>query len=138
MDIKGLSTEFLEEIVVNYDNIKEEIKKRKKRGKEFRFNKGDIIFKKDKYNNHFFLHIKEIDKNNDNVICDEIELRNDGTFIMYEEELFSYEDTKWNKYKVVNSSIYSTLEGLINEYSKHVDLLTESTYKDLQTIIKQI
>ena len=58
--------------------------------------------------------------------------------VMYEEEWFSYEDTKWNKYKVVNSSIYSTLEGLINEYSKHVDLLTESTYKDLQTIIKQI
>ena len=55
MDIKGLR-------VVNYDNIKEEIKKRKKRGKEFRFNKGDIIFKKDKYNNHFFLHINEIDK----------------------------------------------------------------------------
>ena len=69
MDIKGLR-------VVNYDNIKEEIKKRKKRGKEFRFNKGDIIFKKDKYNNHFFLHIKEIDKNNDNVFCDDIILRN--------------------------------------------------------------
>lgn len=137
MNVKDFSTETLEEIVASIDTIKKELKKRKENENNFLFNVGDVIFTKNNNNDYFLLHIKEIDINNNNVVVDELVLRNSSTFDMFEDEWYYYDETKWNEYtKIENSEMFDSIEDIIYVYDKQIDDLTIKTYKELKTLVK--
>lgn len=136
MEVKDFSTETLEDIVGNYETIKNELKKRKENKKHFSFNVGDVIFCKNNVNDYFILQIKEVDINNNNVVVDELILRNNGTFDMYEDEWYYYDETNWKEYtKMRNNQIFNSVKEVINEYNKKIDLIEETTYKELKKLI---
>lgn len=136
MEVKDFSTETLEDIVANFETIKNELKKRKANKNNFSFNVGDVIFCKNNNNEYFVLQIKEVDINNNNVVVDEFILRNNGTFDMFEDEWYYYDETNWKEYtKMRNNKIFNSLKEVIYEYNKKFDLLEETHYKELKKLI---
>lgn len=136
MEVKDFSTETLEDIVANYETIKNELKKRKADNNNFSFNVGDVIFCKNNNNDYFVSQIKKVDINNNNVVVDELVLHNNGTFNMFEDEWYYYYATNWKKYtKMRNNQIFNSLKEVINEYNKKIDFFEETTYKELKTLI---
>lgn len=136
MELRDFSTETLEDIVANYETIKNELKKRKANNNNFSFNVDDVIFSKNNNNDYFVLQIKEVNINYDNVVVDEFILRNGGTFDMFEDEWYDIEETNWKEYtKMRNNQIFNSLKEVINEYNKKIDFIEATTYKELKTLI---
>ena len=107
MEVKDFSTETLEDIVANFETIKNELQKRKADNNNFSFNVGDVIFCKNNNNDYFVSQIKKVDINNNNVVVDELVLHNNGTFDMFEDEWYYYA-TNWKGYtKMRNNQIFN-------------------------------
>lgn len=136
MELRDFSTKTLEDIVANYETIKNELKKRKANNNNFSFNVDDVIFSKNNNNDYFVLQIKEVNINDDNVVVDELILRNNGIFDMFEDEWYDIEETNWKEYtKMRNNKIFNSLKEVINEYNKKIDFIEATTYKELKTLI---
>ena len=135
MELRDFSTETLEDIVANYETIKNELKKRKA-DNNFSFNVSDVIFRKNNNNDYFVLQIKEVDINDDKVVVDELVCRNSGLFNILEDEWYDIEETNWKEYtKMRNNKIFNSLKEVINEYNKKIDFIKETTYKELKKLI---
>ena len=136
MNFSKYTTQELEFIISNFDNLKRELEKRNiKESDKFSFKSGDVIHSK-QGNDNFLLKIKEIDKRNNNVVADEIVIRDGGLFDAYVEEWYSIEHTKWNKYvKIEDSEIFENLFNIIDKYNDDVQKLEDDTYLKLKNEI---
>ena len=90
MNFSKYTTKELEFITSNVELLKKELKKRHiKELNDFPFKVGDVIHTKHD-NDNFLLKIKEIDKRNNNIVVDEIIIRDCGLFDAYVDEFINY------------------------------------------------
>lgn len=136
MNISKYTTQELEFIISNVELLKKELEKRNiKESDDFPFKVGDVIHSK-QCDDNFLLKINKIDKRNDNVVTDEIILRDDGTFDVYVEEWHSIEYTEWHEYlKIEDSEIFENLLNIIYKYNDDVQQLEDDTYLKLKNEI---
>ena len=86
---------------------------------------GDVIHSKHD-NDNYLLKIKEIDKRN-NIVVDEIVIRDSGLFDYYVDECFDIDTTDWSEYiKIGDSNIFENLSKIIDEYDNTVQQLSDS------------
>ena len=101
MNLSKYTTQELEFIISNFGDLKRELEKRHiKESNNFPFKVGDVIHTKYDGKN-FLLKIKEIDKRNNDVVADEIIIRNDGScglFESYVDEWYDIDNTEWYEY----------------------------------------
>ena len=136
MNFSKYTTQELEFITSNVELLKKELEKRNiKESDNFIFKTGDVIHSK-QGNDNSILKIKKIDKRNDNVVVDEIILRDDGIFDVYVEEWYSIEYTEWDEYvKIEDSEIFENLLNIIDKYNDDVQKLENDTYLKLKNEI---
>ena len=88
MNFSKYTTKELEFITSNVELLKKELEKRRiKELDDFPFKVGDVIHTKHD-NDNFLLKIKEIDKRNNNIVVDEIVIRDGGLFYACVDEWF--------------------------------------------------
>ena len=135
MNFSKYTTQELEFITSNVELLKKELEKRNvKESDDFPFKSGDIIHSK-QCDANIILKIKEIDKRNDNVVADEIIIRDDGTFDGYVDEWHDIE-TEWNEYvKIEDSEIFENLLNIIDKYNDEVQQLENDAYLKLKNEI---
>ena len=136
MNFSKYTTQELEFIISNFDNLKRELEKRNiKESDNFPFKSGDVIHSK-QGNDNSILKIKKIDKRIDRVVVAEIVIRDDGRFNVYVEEWYSIEYTEWNEYvKIEDSEIFENLLNIIDKYNDEVPQLDNDTYLKLKNEI---
>ena len=135
MNFNKYTTQELEFIISNFDDLKSELEKRNiKESDDFIFKSGDVIHLK-QGNDNSILKIKKIDKRNDRVIADEIVISDYGLFNAYVDEWHDIE-TEWNEYvKIEDSEIFENLLNIINKYNDEVQQLHDDTYLKLKNEI---
>lgn len=136
MNFSKYTTQELESIISNFDDLKIELKKRRiKESNDFIFKIGDVIHTKWD-NNNLLLKIKEIDKINNNVVADEIIIREYGSFDTYTDEWFDIDRTEWHEYvKIEDSEIFKNLLNIINKFDNDLKQLNDDTYLKLKNEI---
>lgn len=135
MDFSKYTTQELEFITSHVEFFEKELEKRRiKELDDFLFKVGDVIHSK--YNNdNYLLKIKEIDKRN-NIVVDEIVIRDSGLFDYYVDECFDIDTTDWSEYvKIGDSEIFENLSKIIDEYDNTVQQLSDNTYLKLKNEI---
>jgi len=136
MNFCKYTTQELEFIVSNFDKLKRELEKRNvKESGGFLFNTGDVIHLK--YNNdNFLLKIKGIDKRNNNVVIDEIIIKDGGSFDVYVDEWYDIDNPEWSEYvKIEDSKIFENLLVIINKYNNEAQQLCDDAYLKLKNEI---
>ena len=130
MNFSKYTTKELEFITSNVELLKKELEKRHiKELNDFPFKVGDVIHTKHDDDN-FLLKIKEINKRNNNIVVDEIVIR-DGV-----DEWFDIDRTEWYKYtKIEDSEVFENLLNIINKYNDDVQQLNDDTYLILKNEI---
>lgn len=136
MNFSKYTTKELEFITSNVELLKKELEKRRiKELDDFPFKVGDVIHTKHD-NDNFLLKIKEIDKRNNNIVADEIIIRNCGLFDAYVDEWFDIDRTEWHEYvKIEDSEIFENLNKIIDEYDNTVQQLSDNAYLKLKNEI---
>lgn len=126
MNFSKYTTQELEFIISNFDNLKRELEKRNiKESDDFIFKSGDVIHLK-QGNDNFILKIKKIDKRNDRVVAAEIVIRDDGFFDAYTDEWYDIKYTEWNEYvKIEDSEIFENLFNIIDKYNDDLQQLND-------------
>lgn len=129
MNLSKYTTQELEFIISNFDDLKRELKKRNIiESDNFTFEIGDVIHSKDG-NDNFLLKIKEIDIINNSVITDKIVIRDRGLFGAYVDEWFDIDTTEWYEYtKIDDSEIFENLLKIIDKYNDDVQQLNDDVY----------
>lgn len=136
MNFAKYTTQELEFITSNIEFLKKELKKRHiKELDDFPFKVGDVIHSK--YDNdNYLLKIKEIDKVNNDIVVDEIAIRDGGLFDYYVGEWFNIDTTDWSEYvKIEDSEIFENLSKIIDEYDNTVKQLGDNAYLKLKNEI---
>ena len=134
MSFSNYTTRELEFIISNFDDLKRELEKRNiKESDGFPFNTGDVIYSK-QGNDNFLFKINEIDKRNNNVIADEIIIRDGGLFDAYVDEWFDI-DEFYNYVKIEDSEIFENLLNIIDKYNDEVQQLNDDAYLKLKNEI---
>ena len=136
MSFSNYTTQELEFIISNFDDLKRELEERNiEESKGFLFKIGDVIYSK--YDNgNFLLRIKEIDKRNNNIIADEIIIKDSGFFDSYVDEWFNINYNNWHEYvKIEDSEIFDNLLNIIDKYNNDVQQLNDDTYLKLKNEI---
>lgn len=136
MNFSKYTTKELEFITSNVELLKKELKKRHiKELDDFPFKVGDVIHTKHD-NDNFLLKIKEIDKINNNIVVDEIVIRDGELFEAYVDEWFDIDYTEWHEYvKIEDSEIFENLLNIIDKYNDEVQQLNDDTYLKLKNEI---
>lgn len=136
MNFSKYTTKELEFITSNVELLKKELKKRHiKELDDFPFKVGDVIHTKHD-NDNFLLKIKEIDKRNNNIVVDEIVIRDGGLFEAYVDEWFDIDRTEWHEYaKIEDSEIFENLLNIIDKYNNDLQQLDDDTYLKLKNEI---
>lgn len=139
MNFSKYTTQDLEFIVSNFGDLKKELEKRNvKESDNFPFKTGDVIHTKHN-NNNFLLKIKEIDKRNNDIVADEIVIRDGGLFDSYVDEWFGIngdDGTEWNEYvKIEDSEIFENLLNIIDKFNDEIKQLEDNTYLKLKNEI---
>lgn len=137
MNFSKYTTQELEFIISNFDNLKRELEKRNiKESDNFPFKSGDVILLNTGCDN-FMLKIKEIDKIRDNkVVADEFVIRDGGSFDLYVDEWCDIDTTEWNAYvKIEDSEIFENILKIINKYNDDLKQLEDDTYLKLKNEI---
>lgn len=136
MNFNKYTTQELEFIISNFGDLKRELEKRNiKESDDFPFKVGDVIILNTGCDN-FLLKIKEIDKRNDNVVVDEILIRDDGSFDAYVDEWYDIDITEWHDYvKIEDFEIFENLINIIDKYNDDVQQLENDTYLKLKNEI---
>ena len=136
MNFSKYTTQELEFITSNVELLKKELEKRNiKESDNFPFKSGDVIHSKHG-NDNFLLKIKEIDKRNNNVVADEIVIRDGGLFDAYVDEWYYIDTTEWHEYvKIEDSEIFENLLNIIDKYNDEVQQLENDTYLKLKNKI---
>lgn len=136
MNFSKYSTQELEFITSNIELLKKELEKRRiKELDDFPFKVGDVIHTKHD-NDNFLLKIKEIDKGNNNVVADEIVIRDGGLFEAYVDESYDIDTTEWYEYtKIEDFEIFENLLKIIDKYNNEVEQLENNTYLKLKNEI---
>lgn len=136
MNLNKYTTQELEFIISNFSGLKRELEKRNiKESDDFIFKTGDVIHSKDN-NDNFLLKIKEIDKRNNNVVADEIIIRDGGLFDSYVDEWYDIDTTDWHEYvKIEDSEIFENLLKIIDKYNDEIKQLENDTYLKLKNEI---
>lgn len=136
MNFSKYTTRELKFIISNFDDLKRELEERNiEESKGFLFKIGDVIYSK--YDNgNFLLRIKEIDKRNNNIIADEIIIKDSGFFDSYVDEWFNINYNNWSEYvKIEDSEIFDNLLNIIDKYNNSVQQLNDDTYLKLKNEI---
>lgn len=136
MNFCRYTTQELEFIISNFDDLKRELEKRNaKESGSFLFNTGDVIHLKYS-NDNFLIKIKKIDKRNNNIIVDEIIIRDGGLFDVYVDEWHDIDDPEWHDYvKIEDSKIFENLLTIIDKYNNEVQQLCDDAYLKLKNEI---
>lgn len=136
MSFSNYTTRELEFIISNFDDLKRELEKRHiKESEDFPFKTGDVVHRKFNDGN-FLLKIKEIDKINNNIIADEIVIRDIGLFDVYVEEWFDFKIMEWHEFvKIEDSEIFENLLNIIDKYNDEAQQLKNDTYLKLKNEI---
>ena len=136
LNFSKYTTQELEFITSNAELLKKELEKRNiKESDNFPFKSGDVIHSK-QGNDNFLLKIKEIDKRNNNVVADEIVIRDGGLFDAYVDEWYDIDTTNWHEYvKIEDSEIFENLLNIIDKYNDEVQQLENDTYLKLKNEI---
>ena len=136
MNFSKYTTQELEFITSHVEFLKKELEKRRiKELDDFPFKTDDVIHTK-LNNDNFFLKIKEIDKRNNNVVADEIVIRDCGLFDSYVDEWYDFDNTEWNEYiKIEDSEIFENLLSIISKYNDDAQQLFDDTYLKLKNEI---
>ena len=136
MGFTKYTTQELEFIVSNFKHLERELKKRQiKESDTFPFKVGDIVHRKIDDDN-FFIKIKEIDKNNNTIIGDEIVIRDGGDFDAYEDEWYDMDQIELHEYvKIEKSEIFENLLEIIDKYNNDVQQLNDDAYLKLKNEI---
>ena len=136
MNFSKYTTQELEFIISNFDDLKSELEKRNiKESDDFPFKSGDVIHSK-QGNDNFLIKIKEIDKEHNNVVADEIVIRDGGLFDGYVDEWYDIDTTEWHEYtKIEDSEIFENLIKIIDKYNDEVQQLEDDTYLKLKNEI---
>ena len=136
MDFSKYTTQELESIVSNFNDLKRELKNRNIiESDNFTFEVGDVIHSK--YDNdNFLLKIKEIDIINNSVVVDEIVIRHSGLFNAYVDEWYDIDTTEWYEYfKIKDSNIFENLLNIIYKYNDDLQQLNDDAYLKLKNEI---
>lgn len=133
MDFSKYTTQELEFITSNFESFKKELEKRNiNESDNFLFKIGDVVHSKDNDDN-FLLKIKEIDKINNNIIVDEIIIRDGGEFESYVDEWHDFDNTEWYEFvKIEDSKIFENLLNIIDKYNDEVQQLNDDAYLKLK------
>ena len=136
MNFSKYSTQELEFITSNIELLKKELEKRRiKELDDFPFKVGDVIHTKHN-NDNFLLKINEIDKGNNNVVADEIVIRDGGLFDAYVDEWYDIDTTEWYEYtKIEDFEISENLLKIIDKYNNDLQQLDDDTYLKLKNEI---
>lgn len=136
MNFSKYTTQELEFIISNFESFKKELKKRHiKELNDFPFKVGDVIHTKHD-NDNFLLKIKEIDKRNNNIVVDEIIIRDCGLFDAYVDEWFDIDRTEWHEYvKIEDSEVFENLLKIIDKYDNDLQQLNNDTFLKLKNEI---
>ena len=136
MSFTKYTTQELEFIVSNFKHLERELKKRQiKELDNFPFKVGDVVHRKINDDN-FFIKIKEIVKNNNTVIGDEIVIRDGGLFDAYADEWYDMDKIELHEYvKIEKSEIFENLLEIINKYNDDIQQLTDDAYLKLKNEI---
>lgn len=137
MNFTKYTTKELEFITNNIELLKKELKKRQiKESDSFPFKVGDVVNTKNNDDN-FFIKIKVIDKINNNIIGDEIVIRDGGEFDAYVDEWYDMDRTEWQEYvKIEDSKIFEKFLKIIDKYNNDVQQLNDDAYLKLKMINK--
>lgn len=136
MNFSKYTTQEIEFIISNFDDLKRELEKRNiKESDNFIFKIGDVIYRKcDSYN--LLLKIKKIDNSNNCVIADKIIIREYASFDVYVDNWFDIDRTEWHEYvKIEDSQIFENLLNIIDEYDNDLLQLNDYTYLRLKNQI---
>lgn len=135
MNFNKYTTRELECIISNFDDLKRELEKRNnKESDKFPFKTGDIIYSK--YNDdNFLFRINEINKRNNNIIADEIIIRDGGEFDSYVDEWFDIDEFYNHYVKIEDSEIFNNLLNIIDKYNDEVNQLYNDTYLKIKNEI---
>ena len=136
MNFIKYTTQELEFIISNFGDLKKELEKRKmKESDDFIFKTGDVIILNTGCDN-FILKIKEIDKRFNNVVVDEIAIRDGESFDAYVDEWYDLDITEWSEYtKIEDSEIFENLLKIIDKYNNDLQQLSDYTYLKLKNEI---
>lgn len=136
MNFSKYTTQELEFIISNFGDLKRELEKRHIReSNDFLFKTGDVIHRKSNDDN-FLLKIKEIDKRNNNVVADEIVIRDGGLFDAYVDEWYDIGTTEWYEYtNIEDSEIFGNLLNIIDKYNDEAQQLNDDAYLKLKNEI---
>ena len=136
MDFSKYTTQELEFITSHVEFFEKELEKRRiKELDDFPFKVGDVIHTKYE-NNNLFLRIKEIVDKRNNIVVDEIIIRDSGLFNYYFDECFDIDTTDWSEYiKIGDSEIFENLSKIIDEYDNTVQQLSDNAYLKLKNEI---
>lgn len=136
MNLSKYTTQELEFITSNVELLKKELEKRRvKELDDFSFKVGDVFHTKHE-NNNLFLRIKEIVDKRNNIVADEIIIRDSITFDAYEDEWYDIDTTEWHEYtKIDDSEIFENLLNIIYKYNDDVQQLDNDTYLKLKNEI---
>ena len=139
MSFSNYTTRELEFIISNFDDLKRELEERNiKESNSFPFKIDDIIYSKYDDDN-FLLKIKNIDKENNSIIVDEIIIKDGGSFNYYVDVWFNIARincTEWHEYvKIEDSEIFENLLNIIDKYNDEVQQLNDDAYLKLKNEI---
>lgn len=134
MDFSKYTTQELESITTNFESFKKELEKRNvRKSASFPFKTGDVVHSKCN-NDNFLIKIKEICY--DDIITDEIVIRDDGTFNAYVDEWYDIDTTEWYGYvKIEDSKIFENLLDIIEQYNYDAQRLNDEAYLKLKNEI---
>ncbi len=136
MNFIKYTTQELEFIISNFGDLKKELEKRKmKESDDFPFKVGDVIHSKVSDDN-FLLKIKEIEKEHNNVVVDEIIIRSGESTDYYIDEWYNFDTLEWHEYtKIEDSEIFENLLKIIDKYNDDIQQLNDDVYLKLKNEI---
>lgn len=134
MDFSKYTTQELEFITSNIEFLKKELEKRHiKELDDFPFKSGDVIRSK-RGDDNFLFKINEIDKRNNSVFADAIEIIDGGLFNYLVYEWFDI-DHFYNYVKIEDSEIFEKLRKIIDKYNDEAQQLNDDAYIKLKNEI---
>lgn len=136
MNFNKYTTQELEFIISNFEDLKKELENRNiKDSDDFPFKVGDVIHLKEDYDD-YLLKIKEIDKKRNNVIANEIIIRGGGTVDYYIDEWYDIDTIRWHEYtKIEDFEIFENLIDIIDKYNDDVRQLNDDVFLKLKNEI---